>query len=194
MRSLLFAFLIFHGVAVQTAVFAQGLVQSAREQVGVTLAYDPAYRVLAFPGGDVPLAVGVCTDVVIRAVRAQGLDLQAAVNQDMRRNFSAYPQSWGLKRPDSNIDHRRVPNLMTWFSRQGYSRPISQKPADYDPGDVVTWSLGRGLTHIGIVSDRRTWSGVPLIIHNIGAGTQEEDLLFRYSIIGHYRLANVAAK
>ena len=163
------------------------LVQAARSQVGVTLGYDPVYRRLDYPGGDVPLATGVCTDVLIRALRQQGLDLQKSVHEDMREHFSAYPRNWGLQRPDRNIDHRRVPNLMTWFQRQGMALKVSDKPADYRAGDIVTWDLGRGLTHIGIVSDRTSPAGVPLVLHNIGRGTQEEDILFGFSITGHYR-------
>lgn len=171
------------------AVDGGRLVEAARTQVGVTLGYDPAYRRIAYPGGDVPLATGVCTDVVIRALRAQGLDLQRRVHEDMRRHFSAYPRHWGLKRPDPNIDHRRVPNLMTWFDRQGLSLKVGQAAADYQPGDIVTWDLGRGLQHIGIISDRRSREGTPLALHNIGQGTQEEDILFRWPILGHYRFA-----
>lgn len=163
------------------------LVQDARQQLGVTLGYDPAYRALGYPGGDVPAATGVCSDVVIRALRGQGLDLQRAVHEDMRENFSLYPNNWNLRRPDRNIDHRRVPNLMTWFKRQGWSLPVSQQAQSYRAGDIVAWSLGGGLTHIGIVSDAQAESGNPLILHNIGAGAREEDLLFSYSIIGHYR-------
>lgn len=171
------------------AVDGGRLVEAARTQVGVTLGYDPAYRRIAYPGGDVPLATGVCTDVVIRALRAQGLDLQRRVHEDMRRHFSAYPRHWGLKRPDPNIDHRRVPNLMTWFDRQGLSLKVGQAAADYQPGDIVTWDLGRGLQHIGIISDRRSREGTPLALHNIGQGTREEDILFRWPILGHYRFA-----
>ncbi|YCH23485.1 DUF1287 domain-containing protein [Pseudomonas sp. D1-3] len=163
------------------------LVNGARQQVGVTLSYDPAYRRIAYPGGDVPMATGVCTDVVIRALRLQGLDLQKAVHEDMAANFSTYPKQWGLKRPDRNIDHRRVPNLMTWFRRQGMALQISRQAADYRAGDIVTWDLGRGQTHIGIVSDRLSAAGEPLILHNIGAGTREEAILFRFPVIGHYR-------
>jgi len=163
------------------------LVSGARQQVGVTLAYDPAYRRIAYPGGDVPMATGVCTDVVIRALRLQGLDLQKAVHEDMAANFSAYPKQWGLKRPDRNIDHRRVPNLMTWFKRQGMALEIGREAGDYRAGDIVTWDLGRGQTHIGIVSDRLSAAGEPLILHNIGAGTREEAILFRFPISGHYR-------
>ena len=165
------------------------VVEAARGQIGKTLSYDPAYVRLAYPGGDVPLETGVCTDVVIRALRTQGLDLQRAVHEDMKRAFSNYPQRWGLSRPDSNIDHRRVPNLMTYFQRQGASLPINRDPEAYRAGDLVAWDLGGGTLHIGVVSDRASSQGHPLIIHNIGRGAREEDLLFQYKIIGHYRLA-----
>lgn len=166
------------------------IVAAARAQVGLTVHYDPAYRKLAYPGGDVPPERGVCTDVVIRALRtARSIDLQRQVHEDLAANRDAYPdlKRWGLSRPDPNIDHRRVPNLMTWFRRAGYSRPVTRAAADYLPGDVVAWDLGRGILHIGIVSDLKP-DGVPLVVHNIGAGTREEDILFRYTIIGHYRL------
>ncbi|CAH0255950.1 hypothetical protein SRABI70_03087 [Pseudomonas sp. Bi70] len=163
------------------------LVSGAREQVGVTLSYDPAYRRIAYPGGDVPMDTGVCTDVVIRALRLQGLDLQKAVHEDMLANFPAYPKHWGLSRPDSNIDHRRVPNLMTWLRRQGMALAVTREAGAYRAGDIVTWDLGRGQTHIGIVSDRLSAAGEPLILHNIGAGTREEAILFRFPVTGHYR-------
>lgn len=174
--------------AMASALEPQLLVAAAREQVGVTLSYDPAYRRLAYPGGDVPLATGVCTDVLIRALRAQGLDLQVAVHQDMRQHFAVYPKAWGLKRPDANIDHRRVPNLMTYFSRRGWALPLGEPASAYQAGDIVTWDLGGGLLHIGILSDRQAEAAVPLVLHNIGRGTREENILFQYRIIGHYRL------
>lgn len=176
------------------AIEADRLVLAAREQVGVTLGYDPAYRRLSYPGGDVPLATGVCTDVVIRALRQQGLDLQEAVHRDMRANFALYPKHWGLSRPDANIDHRRVPNLMTWFQRQGWSLPIDQDATAYRAGDIVAWDLGGGLTHIGILSDRQGPDGAPLVLHNIGRGAQEEDILVAYRVIGHYRPASQQAE
>lgn len=165
------------------------IVETARRQVGVTLGYDAEYRILAYPGGDVPPATGVCTDVVTRALRGQGFDLQQAVHEDMAGHFASYPHQWGLRSPDANIDHRRVPNLMTFFKRQGWEMPITASPADYRPGDVVTWNLGGGTTHIGIVSDAKTSAGCPLVIHNIGQGAREENTLFAFKIIGHYRLA-----
>ncbi len=163
------------------------LVEKARSQIGVTLSYDPEYRTMPYPGGDVPIETGVCTDVVIRAMRGLGLDLQKEVHEDMKKNFSRYPRKWGVGKTDRNIDHRRVPNLMTWFARKGWTLPASRKKEDYQPGDIVCWNLGGGITHIGIVSDKKEPDGTPLIIHNIGAGTREENMLFDYEIIGRYR-------
>lgn len=166
----------------------QRLVEAARRQVGVTLSYDPAYTRLTFPNGDVPRAKGVCTDVIIRAYRdAFGLDLQSLVNADMKRAFAAYPRRWGLKATDRNIDHRRVPNLQTYFARQGARLSYSTDPDIWQPGDIVTSLVGGNLPHIGIVSDRRSAQGRPLIIHNIGAGAREEDALFDHRITGRYR-------
>jgi uncharacterized protein YijF (DUF1287 family) len=163
------------------------LVAAARQQIGVTRLYDPAYVEMPYPGGDVPAERGVCTDVTVRALRIQGLDLQRAIHEDMRAHFAVYPQNWGLKAPNSHIDHRRVPNQMRWFEREGWSRPITTDADDYLGGDIAAWKLsGSGLLHIGIVSDRKTRDGTPLVIHNIGSGTQEEDILFRHTIIGHY--------
>ena len=164
------------------------LVVAARKQIGVTVSYDPAYTRIAYPGGDVPESRGVCTDVVIRALRTQRIDLQQRVHEDMRAHFATYPQKWGLRGPDRNIDHRRVPNLQTWFTRQGWPLVVTDRAADYRAGDLVTWMLPGNLPHIGIVSDRNTMlRGVPLIIHNIGRGTREEDILFDHKITGHYR-------
>ena len=167
------------------------IVAAARSQVGVTVHYDPAYRALAYPGGDVPAERGVCTDVIVRALRtARAIDLQRQVHEDMKANWDAYPHPWRwrLSKPDTNIDHRRVPNLMTFFKRAGRSAPLTRAAADYLPGDIVAWDLGRGILHIGIVSDRASAGGTPFVVHNIGAGTREEDILFRYAVIGHYRL------
>lgn len=163
------------------------LAAKAREQIGVTVSYNGGYQSIPYPNGDVPKETGVCTDVVIRAMRAFGLDLQKAVHEDMKAHFSKYPKNWGLKSTDRSIDHRRVPNLRTFFSRQGWSLPVTKTAADYQPGDLVTWNLGDAVPHIGIVSDKKTEEGTPLIIHNIGCGTQEEDCLFLYTITGHYR-------
>ena len=159
---------------------------AARAQVGVTVAYDPAYARIPYPNGDVPRDRGVCTDVVIRAFRAVGIDLQAKVHEDMRAHFDSYPQKWGLSRPDPNIDHRRVPNLQRWFERQHRSLPVTANAADYRAGDVVSWKLPNGLDHVGVVSARRKGAR-PLVVHNIGAGAQEEDVLFAWKQTGHYR-------
>ncbi len=165
----------------------QCLVDASRTQIGVTLGYDPSYARLDYPGGDIPLERGVCTDVVIRAYRAIGVDLQEQVHVDMRAHFSSYPNNWGLTSTDRNIDHRRVPNLQRFFTRHGQSLPISSADADYLPGDLVSWRLPSGVPHIGIVTDRKGASGTPLIVHNIGAGAQEEDVLHEFAITGHYR-------
>lgn len=162
---------------------------AAREQVGRTVRYDPEYRALDYPNGDVPIEVGVCTDVVIRALRATlALDLQQLVHEDMSKHFSHYPKIWGLDRPDRNIDHRRVPNLQRFFKRRGFELPVTDDPGDYRPGDLVTCTVPRNRPHIMIVSDRKSEDGVPLVIHNIGAGTREEDRLFEFPITGHFRI------
>lgn len=164
------------------------ILAGAREQIGQTLSYDPGYTKLAYPGGDVPIERGVCTDVVIRSFRKAGVDLQVLVHQDMARNFSAYPKLWSLSRPDSSIDHRRVPNLTTFFKRQGKSLALSDKAGDYWAGDVVAWRLSNGLLHVGIVAEQKTADAQrPLIFHNIGQGARLEDILFTYEVIGHYR-------
>ena len=173
---------------------AKPLVAAARDRLKSIVVYDGRYMRLDYPGGDVPATMGVCTDVVIRSLRnAYGMDLQKRVHEDMKANFSAYPTHWGLTRPDKNIDHRRVPNLETYFKREGLSVPITKAAVDYKPGDIVSWRLdgnsGRGgLPHIGIVSDRLGVTGTPLIIHNIGGGVEESDMLFDHRITGHFRV------
>lgn len=170
-------------------LYVSPIVTAARAQIGLTVIYDSAYVSLSYPGGDVPRNRGVCTDVVIRALRdAMRMDLQQAVHQDMRSAFEKYPKLWGLARPDRNIDHRRVPNLVCYFQRRGYTLPVTTDPMDYLPGDLVTCTVGANLAHIMIVSDRLNADGVPLVIHNIGAGTQEEDRLFAFPHTGHYRI------
>jgi uncharacterized protein YijF (DUF1287 family) len=164
------------------------LVSAARAQVGVTVSYDSSYRRLAYPGGDVPVETGVCTDVVVRALRAQGIDLQRLVHEDMKSAWAAYPKLWGLSRPDPNIDHRRVPNLRTYFKRRGWERSVPSGVTGFLAGDVVTWDLGGGLAHIGIVTDRKSPGGTPLVVHNIGAGAREEDVLKSWRMTGLYRL------
>lgn len=164
------------------------IVTAARTQVGKTVTYDPAYVSLKYPGGDVPEDRGVCTDVIIRALRVSlAVDLQKAVHEDMAANFSAYPKTWGLKTTDKNIDHRRVLNLQTFFKRREFSLPVTKESSHYQPGDLVTCTVPPRLPHVMIVSDRKTAEGRPLVIHNIGRGAQEEDCLFTYPLTGHYR-------
>ena len=163
------------------------LISDARQQIGVTLGYDPNYRQIDYPMGDVPLQTGVCTDVVIRAYRGQNKDLQQLVHQDMKQAWAKYPKICGLKSTDRNIDHRRVPNLETFFQRHGKTLSLTDK-ASFKAGDIVTWRLPpKALPHIGILSDKTNAEGVPLVIHNIGRGTREEDVLFKYPIVGHFR-------
>ncbi|RUS65821.1 hypothetical protein CUZ56_02666 [Saezia sanguinis] len=168
---------------------AKALVGAAREQVGSTLIYDGSYVRLDYPGGDVPMIRGVCTDVVVRAYRtAFGYDLQKTVHEDMQRAFSAYPSIWGMSKPDRNIDHRRVPNLQTFFKRQRAALAVTDNAQDYAPGDLVTYMLGGNRPHIAIVSDRYTMLGKrPYIIHNIGLGAREDDMLMDFKMTGHYR-------
>jgi hypothetical protein len=165
------------------------VMEAARAQIGITRSYNPAYIRLPYPGGDVPLGQGVCTDVVIRAYRAAlKADLQQLVHEDMRASFAAYPKKWGLTRPDRNIDHRRVPNLQVFLQRKGLSLPVTSRAADYAPGDLVTQMLPGNLPHIVVVSDKRSADGErPLVIHNIGAGAREEDSLFAFPITGRFR-------
>lgn len=186
LRGLLGLWLLLPGIALAGSDRVC-LAQSARAQIGVTVRYDPAYTRMAYPGGDVASDRGVCTDVVIRAYRALGLDLQQLVHEDMRAHFGAYPRNWGLQRPDANIDHRRVPNLATFFARHGSQLAIPGDDAEWLAGDLVTWRLPSGVPHIGIISERKSAAGVPLVIHNIGLGTREEDMLHAFSITGAFR-------
>jgi uncharacterized protein YijF (DUF1287 family) len=195
--------------ATSKPAFAARLIAAAEARINKTITYDPAYISLKYPGGDVAPDRGVCSDVVIRAYRALGIDLQQRVHEDMRRKFRVYPARWGLKRPDPNIDHRRVPNLRRFFTRHGKALPVSADAGDYKPGDLVTWDVAKPrllpgtlkfsrstasgrLTfartpHIGIVTDKLSPDGKrPLIVHNIGAGTVSEDMLFAYQITGRY--------
>jgi hypothetical protein len=174
--------------AVELSTALKPVVEGAIEQTRYTVSYDPSYVKIAYPGGDLPLDRGVCADVIVRAFRKGGVDLQKEVHEDMQRNFSAYPNKWGMSRPDTNIDHRRVPNLMTYFKRMRKAVNITDEAKDYLPGDVVAWDLGNGLLHIGIVTNARAQGGKNLsLVHNIGAGARLEDVLFSWRIIGHYR-------
>jgi uncharacterized protein len=171
-------------------IFLQKLAAAAIERTHHAVRYDPSYVRIPYPGGDVPEHTGVCTDEVIRVYRALGVDLQKQVHEDMVQNFSAYPHNWNSasSRPDSNIDHRRVPNLMVFFLRRGQSLPVSYQIDDYSPGDLVTWDLGGNVPHIGIVVDRRgPQTGRYMLVHNIGQGPKMEDVLFNWKITGHYR-------
>ena len=164
------------------------MLDGAIAQAGVTTGYDPSYVALDYPGGDVPEKTGVCSDVVVRAFRKAGIDLQKEIHEDMKAARSDYSTKWGAINPDPNIDHRRVLNLMTYFTRKGKWLPLTTGAADYQPGDVVAWELTNGIDHIGIVTNILSGSGDRyLIVHNIGAGTRIEDVLFAWTIKGHYR-------
>ena len=168
--------------------FKQKLSDAAIERTSHIVIYSGAYRKLDYPGGDLPAMFGVCTDVVVRAYRAVGIDLQKEVHEDMKSNFSRYPNNWGLTKTDTNIDHRRVPNLQTFFTRKGQSLAKSRDPEDYITGDIVSWILPNNMTHIGIVVDELNPDKKrPMIVHNIGLGPKMDDILFKYTITGHYR-------
>jgi uncharacterized protein YijF (DUF1287 family) len=178
--------------AMAAAPLAAKFIQAAAALENRGGGFDSGYRKIAYPMGDVPANVGVCADVVVRAYRAVGIDLQQRVHEDMARHFPLYPKKWGLRGPDPNIDHRRVLNLRVFFARHGASLKITQDPRDYRPGDLVTWNLDpRGSTpHIGIVMPRRSADGArPLLMNNLGQGQIYEDILFAYKITGHYRYA-----
>jgi len=168
--------------------FAKDLVEAAIERTHHDVQYDGSYRVIPYPMGDVPDDVGVCTDVVIRAYRTLGIDLQQLVHEDMLGHFSAYPKHWGLHKPDANIDHRRVPNLQTFLTRHGTVLPVTSMGADYKAGDLVTWTVSHHLPHIGIVTDHLVpGTDRAMIVHNIGGGPTLEDMLFAFPITGHFR-------
>jgi uncharacterized protein YijF (DUF1287 family) len=189
-KTILTLFLLFSTITFsfgQTS-FYDRLADSTLTLTKQKVSYDPTYFRIPYPNGDVPSNKGVCTDVVIRAYRKFGIDLQKAIHEDMKSNFSKYPNKWGLSKPDKNIDHRRVPNLMTFFTRYGTTKPITNNPKDFFPGDIVCWNLGGAVTHIGIVVKKKSSDGQRhLIVHNIGAGQVIEDCLFNFKIIGHYR-------
>lgn len=175
-------------ISAQQKSFYLRLSDAAIELTKNRVIYDPAYKSIPYPNGDVAPDRGVCTDVIIRAYRKLGIDLQQKVHEDMKANFKKYPQKWGLKRPDTNIDHRRVPNLSTFFTRYGEKLTVTNKAENYKPGDIVTWTLDNGLDHIGIVIDRKSRDGKRyLIVHNIGRGQVAEDCLFKWKVTGHFR-------
>lgn len=168
--------------------FAEQLSNAAIELTKVNVTYDPTYRSIPYPNGDVPSDRGVCTDVIVRAYRKLGIDLQKEVHEDMTKNFNLYPKNWGLTKPDKNIDHRRVPNLMVFFERFGEKLSITSIPTDYKPGEIVTWDLGGGIPHVGIVINKKSSDGLRyLIVHNIGNGQEISDCLFTYKVTGHYQ-------
>ncbi len=180
--------LFYYGVSFSQENFQTKLAVAALGLTQQNVVYDPSYFKIQYPNGDVPSGKGVCTDVIIRAYRNVGIDLQQRVHEDMKNNFNQYPKLWRLTKTDRNIDHRRVPNLMKFFSRHGTTLKPSKNPDDYIPGDIVTWSLGGSVTHIGIVVNEKSNDGLrPLIVHNIGNGQEVSDCLFRYTIIGHYQ-------
>lgn len=176
----------------QAVTFEEGIVSALLERTKHNITYDGAYHSIAYPGGDVPKNIGVCTDVIIRSYRKLGIDLQKLVHEDMQNNFTLYPSKriWGLSKPDKNIDHRRVPNLQAYFERHANVLSKSNKVSDYKTGDIVTWMLPGNLPHIGMVINESSQdTGNPLIVHNIGRGPQKSDMLFDYKITGHYRFA-----
>ncbi|HYF70085.1 MAG TPA: DUF1287 domain-containing protein [Ohtaekwangia sp.] len=191
MRTLSILFFVLNTVVgVSQIQTSEQLSMAALALTEQRVTYDASYFSIPYPDGDVPLDKGVCTDVVIRAYRKLGIDLQVKVHEDMKNNFILYPNHWGLKKTDKNIDHRRVPNLMTFFSRHGTTLKISDKPSDYKPGDIVTWDLGKGITHIGIVVKKKSNDGNRFqIVHNIGRGQELSDCLFDFRITGHFRYA-----
>ena len=185
---LVFVFFVLTNITSAQEKFYIKLADSAYTLTKDNVQYDPSYFSISYPNGDVPKEKGVCTDVIIRAYRKLNIDLQKEVHEDMRSNFSKYPKIWGLQKTDKNIDHRRVPNLMVFFKRFGETKSISNKSEDYKPGDIVCWNLGGAITHIGIVSTKKSSDEKRyLIVHNIGAGQVLQDCLFDYKIIGHYR-------
>ncbi|HEY1048443.1 MAG TPA: DUF1287 domain-containing protein [Prosthecobacter sp.] len=171
----------------QDGTFAAKLVHAALDRTHHVVAYTPDYVRLDYPNGDVPANTGVCTDEVIRSYRALGFDLQKLVHEDMKRSFGAYPKAWGLKAPDKNIDHRRVPNLQTFFKRKGASLPVTQDATDYKPGDLITCTVAGRLPHIALVVPAPDGGTTPWIVHNIGHGPQCENRLFEFPLTGHYR-------
>ncbi len=183
------AYIVISQVSFAQSTFYTTLSDSTLCIVNENIEYDPSYFSISYPNGDVPADKGVCTDVVIRAYRKMGIDLQKEVHEDMKLNFSKYPKNWGLKSTDKNIDHRRVPNLMTFFTRKGTELPLSIDEKAYKPGDIVCWNLGGGMTHIGIVVNKKSTYNTNRyqIVHNIGGGQVLSDCLFDYKIIGHYR-------
>ena len=190
LNTLLILYILFsvNTIFSQESFLSENISNAAIELTKDEVIYDGSYYSIPYPNGDIPNGLGVCSDVVIRTYRSLGLDLQKEIHEDMKNNFDKYPKIWGLKKPDKNIDHRRVPNQMTYFKRQGSSLTITNKSENYLPGDVVAWDLGGGTTHIGVVVNKKSlFSDNYMIVHNIGAGQNIDDCLFDFKIIGHYR-------
>jgi len=187
--SLTLALLLYSSATHGNGNFSARLAEAALQRTQYSITYDGSYQAISYPGGDVDASIGVCTDVIIRSYRSLGVDLQQLVHEDIRVNFELYPSAklWGHTRPDTNIDHRRVPNLQVFFSRHGENLPITDNAKDYLAGDVVSWMLPGNLPHIGIVSSKKNAHGRPLVIHNIGSGPELDDSLFRFTLTGHYR-------
>ena len=172
----------------QITLDSKKISEAALSIVDPNILYDGRYQKIDYPNGDVSSSIGVCTDVVIRSLRKLGIDLQKLIHEDMKNNFSEYPQFWGNDGPDKNIDHRRVYNQMKFFSRMGNEVEISDSPNDYIPGDIVSWNLGGNTTHIGVIVSKKSSDNLRyMVVHNIGSGQVLEDILFDYKIIGHYR-------
>jgi hypothetical protein len=191
MKPISFIILLCFFFASFTKTFEEKLSDAAISIVDASVVYTPNYVSIRYPNGDVPSKTGVCTDVIIRSYRKLGIDLQKEVHEDMKINFSKYPKIWGLKKTDTNIDHRRVPNLETFFERKGTKLIVSQNASDYKTGEIVTWMIGGKLPHIGIITNRKSSDRKrPLIVHNVGGGQVLEDCLFNYKIVGHYKYSN----
>lgn len=173
------------------STFEEKLSNAAISIIDKNVVYTPDYVSLKYPNGDVPAKTGVCSDVVIRAYRKLGIDLQKEVHEDMKANFLKYPTKWGLKKTDTNIDHRRVPNLEVFFERKGKKLKVSNNPNDYKTGEIVTWMINEKLPHIGIITHKKSIDGNPMIVHNVGGGQVAEDCLFSWEIVGHYKYVNV---
>lgn len=169
------------------STFEEKLSNAAISIIDENVVYTPNYVSLKYPNGDVPAKTGVCSDVVIRAYRKLGIDLQKEVHEDMKANFSKYPTKWGLKKTDTNIDHRRVPNLEVFFERKGKKLEVSDNPNDYKTGEIVTWMINGKLPHIGIITHKKSIDGNPMIVHNVGSGQVAEDCLFSWEIVGHFK-------
>lgn len=170
--------------------FATKLSDAALAIIDPNIIYDPSYFGIKYPNGDIPKNKGVCTDVIIRAYRKLGIDLQKEVHEDMKSHFSKYPnlKKWGMTKTDTNIDHRRVPNLEVFFERKGTKLAVSKNASDYKTGEIVTWLINNKLPHIGIVTNRKSKDGKRnLIVHNVGNGQVLEDCLFSYTIVGHFK-------